>query len=152
MSNPKPMNILLVDDDIIDVESIKRIFLNSGITHSIIVAYDGIQALCMLRSGEVPRPRIILLDLNMPKMNGIDFLKEIRSDQQLKYSIVFVLTTSNAEKDRLAAYDFNVAGYFTKDKIVKNSLKLVKMLEFYWNIVEMPLGDKNAEPSKNSVS
>lgn len=86
----------------------------------------------------MPRPNLILLDLNMPRMGGIEFLEELRTDPNLKDSVVFVLTTSDAEADRLAAYDHFVAGYMVKSKIGENFFQLADMLEGYWRIVELP--------------
>lgn len=104
MSNPIP-SILLVEDDEVDIEVIRRLFEKRRIANQLYVAHDGASALQMLRGEEaydpVRRPYVILLDLNMPRMNGLDFLDQLRRDADLKDSVVFVLTTSNSDRDRM---------------------------------------------------
>lgn len=85
-----------------------------------------------------PRPYLILLDLNMPRMNGIEFLEEVRKDADLRDSIIFVLTTSDDDRDKVAAYDKNVAGYIVKAKAGEDFLKLIEMLDNYLTFVEFP--------------
>ena len=110
-----PLNILLVEDDMIDVMNVKRAFARNHITNPLFVAGNGVEALRLLRSGEIPSDRrIVLLDLNMPRMNGIEFLRELRGDPELNATSVIVLTTSNNERDKIEAFDLNVAGYLLK--------------------------------------
>ncbi len=136
------IHILLVEDDEIDAEAIVRGFQKLQIDNPITVVPNGIEALNILRgeSGHVriPAPYLILLDLNMPRMNGIEFLQTLRQDGQLKSSIVFVLTTSNSDKDKLAAYQEQIAGYLLKQRSGVNFADLVNMLDFYWRVVEFP--------------
>lgn len=136
------VNILLVDDDDIAIIGMKRALKKLNIAVPLVFANDGLQALDFLRknndSAAGPKPYIVLLDLNMPRMNGFEFLDIIRADPRLKPTIVFVLTTSNADSDKLKAYDRNVAGYIVKSEIETTFLKALKMLNLYWNIVEMP--------------
>src|SRR4051812_14143501 len=107
--------ILLVDDDEIDVMNVRRAFDKGKIDNPLFVASDGLGALEMLRDGTLPRGRrLVLLDLNMPRMNGIEFLRELRADPALRGTPVVVLTTSDEERDRLEAYDLHVAGYLLK--------------------------------------
>ena len=117
MSNPIP-SILLVEDDEVDVEAIRRVFAKRGVANPLYVARNGVSALQMLRGEEayeiVRRPCVILLDLNLPRMNGLDFLDQLRRDTDLKDSVVFVLTTSNSDRDRFAACAKYVAGYLLK--------------------------------------
>ena len=116
----KIINILLVEDDEVDVMNVKRAFKKYKITNPLYIAGNGIEALAMLRSPDGQSPqvpetrRLILLDLNMPKMNGLEFLHEIREDEELKRTPVIVLTTSDEDKDRIEAYNLNVAGYILK--------------------------------------
>ncbi len=135
-------NILLVDDDDGDAMAIERVFRRSAIVNSIVRASDGIEALDLLTGAngkiELPSPLILLVDLNMPCMNGIQLLKAIREDERLRRAIVFVFTTSSREEDKMAAYDLNVAGYITKGKAAKDFLNLVHLVEHYGNIVELP--------------
>ena len=93
----------------------------------------------MLRDGTVPQPRrLVLLDLNMPAMNGIEFLRELRADPKLRTTPVVVLTTSGDEKDRIDAYDFHVAGYLRKPVELPHFMELMAALNKYWTLVDMP--------------
>lgn len=138
--NTKPVTILLVEDDEVDVQGIRRAFAKRKIGNPIVRASDGIEALEILRrdDGSVSRPYLILLDLNMPRMNGIEFLKELRADEALRDALVFVLTTSEAEEDRVDAYRLNVAGYIVKQDSASSFMAAVEMLDHYWKIVEFP--------------
>src|ERR1044071_7858521 len=109
------LNILLVDDDEIDVMTVRRAFSKANITNKLFVATDGIEALKLLASDGIPATRrLILLDLNMPRMSGIEVLREIRGDPALHALTVIVLTTSNEDRDRVEASRLNVAGYLLK--------------------------------------
>ncbi|VAX07059.1 Two-component transcriptional response regulator, LuxR family [hydrothermal vent metagenome] len=137
------ISILLVEDDEVDVMSIQRAFSKNHITNPVHVAGNGLEALAMLRGTDGqeklnPMPKIILLDINMPKMNGIEFLKELRSDADLRSISVFVLTTSDEEKDRMAAYDMNVAGYILKPVEPGKFMEAVKTLDVFWSLIELP--------------
>jgi CheY-like chemotaxis protein len=139
MLDKKILHILLVEDDEVDVLNVRRAFDKNKITNPLYVAMNGLDALNMLREGQVPRSRrIVLLDLNMPKMNGIDFLRELRRDSQLRSTPVVVLTTSNAEKDKVEAYDLNVAGYLVKPVTFPSFVDLMAALNKYWTLVDMP--------------
>lgn len=138
MSN-SPLNILLVEDDEIDVMNVKRAFDRNHITNPLFVASNGLEGLEKLRSGEVPQGRrIVLLDLNMPKMNGIEFLRELRSDPALAPTPVVVLTTSNNDRDKIDAFNLNVAGYLVKPVTFAEFSELMVTLNKYWTLVEMP--------------
>ncbi len=137
------LNILLVEDDEVDVMTVQRAFKKGHITNPLYIAGNGLEALTMLR-GEPGQPpvvpperRIILLDLNMPKMNGLEFLQELRSDESLKHIPVVVLTTSNEERDRVQAYNFNVAGYMLKPVTFSVFIELMVALNKYWTLCEM---------------
>jgi CheY-like chemotaxis protein len=133
-----------VEDDEVDVMNVLRAFKKINITNPVYVATNGIEALSMLRSsnGEPPQVptvrRLILLDLNMPKMGGIEFLVELRSDPQLKPTPVVVMTTSNQDQDRVEAYNLNVAGYILKPITFTNFVELMATLNNYWTLCEMP--------------
>ena len=131
------VNILLVEDNEVDVEAVKRAFAKQRIANPIHVASDGVQALELLR-GDFLRPFLIILDINLPRMNGIEFLQEVRKDPELKDSVVFVLTTSKRDEDKVASYDLNVAGYMVKEAVGKDFMRLTDMLGSYWRIVELP--------------
>ncbi|MCB0211393.1 MAG: response regulator [Anaerolineae bacterium] len=140
----KPLHILLVEDDEVDAEAVVRAFRDKHINNPLTIVTNGIEALQVLRgeNNKVPisLPYLILLDLNLPKMNGIEFLDHIRQDDKLKHSIIFVLTTSDRESDKWAAYKHNVAGYMVKSKAGKNFVNVTKLLETYWRTVEFPSG------------
>jgi len=131
--------ILLIDDDDIDVELIIRGFRRKRIANRIIRARDGLEGLEMLSTpGQVPEPYMILLDINMPRMNGHEFLARLRAEPSLHAAVVFVLTTSDADRDKMQAYACNVAGYIVKDHAGADFVSLVELLDHYWRIVELP--------------
>lgn len=139
MTNPHPLKILLVDDDEVDVKTVKKAFERGRLFNPVFVANDGVEALDMLRNGVVPRERlVILLDLNMPRMNGIELLRELRKDPKLKPIPAVVLTTSNAESDKVEAFDLNVAGYLIKPVTFQSFVDLMATLNRYWAVVEFP--------------
>lgn len=137
------VKILLVEDDEIDVMTIQRVLQKKQLANQLYVANDGIEALEILRGTnereKIQRPLIILLDLNMPRMSGLEFLDVLRQDQELRDSIVFVLTTSNSEEDRCQAYDKNVAGYIIKSDVGRSLSNTISMLDLYWRVVELPV-------------
>jgi CheY-like chemotaxis protein len=136
------INLLLVEDDEVDVQGLKRAFAKSRIGNPITVARDGIEALEFLRGEngrpKLPKPHLILLDLNMPRMNGLEFLEVIRADEDLKRSVVFMITTSKAEEDKARAYDQHVAGFIVKQDPANTFMQAVALMEHYWKIVEFP--------------
>jgi CheY-like chemotaxis protein len=138
----RTVHILLVDDDEVDAEAVVRAFRRQRIANPFTIVSDGIEALKALR-GEggqtpVPRPYIILLDINMPRMNGIEFLQALRQDPKLKRSIVFVLTTSDRPEDKMAVYDKHAAGYLVKSRVGQDFLSMINLLDSYWRVVEFP--------------
>jgi CheY-like chemotaxis protein len=136
------VSILLVEDDEVDVMAVKRALRDLKVANPLFHAKDGIEALEILRGENgrelIPRPYLILLDLNLPRMNGLEFLKELRQDPDLHRSIVFVMTTSAADEDRFRAYDQNVAGYVLKHNPGRTFLDPVMMLEHYWRVIVFP--------------
>jgi CheY-like chemotaxis protein len=138
----KTVNILLVEDDEVDVMNVKRAFQKNNLTNPMHHAGNGIEALNLLRGTEnqppIPIPRIILLDLNMPRMGGIEFLHELRKDELLRNISVFVMTTSNEDKDKVDAYNLNVAGYILKPLSMENFVSAVSILKNYWTLCEYP--------------
>lgn len=142
MIENKMTNILLVEDDEVDVMNVKRAFKKNNITDPLYFASNGLEALELLRGNSnlpvMPRERrLILLDLNMPKMNGIEFLRELRADPELKLIPVIVLTTSNEDRDKVEAYNLNVAGYILKPVTFSNFVEAVGTLNKYWTLSEM---------------
>lgn len=136
------VNILLIEDDDVDVTAVQRAFKTLKIANPLLRAVDGIDALDMLRGTngrtKIARPYVILLDLNMPRMNGLEFLDALRADPELKRSIVFVMTTSSAEEDRVSAYGKSIAGYILKHSAAHSFLDPLTMLEHYWRVIEFP--------------
>lgn len=138
------LNILLVEDDELDVMNLRRAFKKNNILNPLYVAGNGVEALEMLRgqdgqAPEYPRDRrIILLDLNMPKMNGIEFLRELRDDPALRPIPVIVLTTSDEEGDKVDAYQLNVAGYLLKPVTLGSFIETMAALNKYWMLSELP--------------
>jgi CheY-like chemotaxis protein len=139
MVNGRMLNILLVEDDEVDVMNVRRAFQRNNIMNPLHVAGNGVEGLAMLRDGTVPRDRrLILLDLNMPRMNGLEFLRELRRDPALKSTPVVVLTTSNDERDKVEAYNLNVAGYLLKPVTFLSFVDVMAALNKYWILMEMP--------------
>jgi CheY-like chemotaxis protein len=134
----RTLNILLVEDDEVDVLNVKRALKKNDINHPLYIAGNGLEALEMLRGtgkalAAIPSyRRLILLDLNMPRMNGIEFLKTIRADPELKAIPVVVLTTSEEERDRVEANNLNVAGYLVKPVQFSEFVKLMAVFNQYW--------------------
>jgi CheY-like chemotaxis protein len=133
------LNILLVEDDEVDVMNVRRAFERNNVSNPLFVAGNGLEALEILRNGTVPRERrLILLDLNMPKMNGIEFLQALRADPDLAATPVVILTTSNDDQDKIDAYNLNVAGYLLKPVTFSSFCDKMTALNKYWTLVEMP--------------
>jgi CheY-like chemotaxis protein len=138
----RPVHVLLIEDDEIEAEAVLRAFRRLQMEERITIASDGLEGLNILRGhheqGPLPYPYIVLLDLNMPRMSGFEFLDVVRYDPALKRSVVFVLTTSNREEDKLAAYDRQVAGYLVKSQLGDDFARLTEMLTVYEQIIEFP--------------
>ena len=138
----RSLHILLVEDDDVDAEFIVRVFQHNAAQPLITVARNGIEALAVLRgiAGHATplQPYLILTDLNMPQMNGLEFLRELRQDPQLRQSIVFVLTSSALEEDKRAAYEQQVAGYLLKASVTANYSHLLNLIAAYYEHIEFP--------------
>ena len=135
----RPLNMLLVEDDELDVMNVQRAFKKNNVLNPLYVAGNGVEALEILRGGTMPKDRrLILLDLNMPKMGGIEFLKELRADPELRAATVVVLTTSDEERDKVKAYDLNVAGYILKPVTLAAFIEIMAALNKYWSVNELP--------------
>lgn len=136
MRDNKP--ILLVEDDQVDVMTVRRAMADIKATNPLDIAEDGEQALAYLRKSGNQRPGLILLDLNMPRMGGIEFLKTVKRDATLKRIPVIVLTTSSEESDRIDAYDLGVAGYIVKPVDYLKFVEAVRTIDLYWTLCESP--------------
>jgi Response regulators consisting of a CheY-like receiver domain and a winged-helix DNA-binding domain len=136
MKSNKP--ILLVEDDQIDVKTIKRALKELHITNNLIVAGNGEEALLYLQNDQNERPHIILLDLNMPRMNGFEFLQIAKQDKKLKAIPVIVLTTSKEEQDKVDSFNLHIAGYMLKPVNYLQFVEVVRTIDLYWTLSELP--------------
>jgi CheY-like chemotaxis protein len=139
MTANAPLQVLLVEDDEIDVENVRRTFAAAGEPTHITVARDGQQALDMLTSGQVPSDKLlILLDLNLPRMNGIEFLRTLRGDPAFDHLPVVVLTTSDAEPDRVSAHNLDVTGYMLKPINFDDFVTTLDAVDPDWRLEKLP--------------
>lgn len=138
----EPVKFLIVDDDEVSVMKIQRVIAKARLQNPIFVAQDGLEALGILRGesgdSELTPPFIVTLDINMPRMDGHEFLCELRGDPKLSNVVVFVLTTSDSEKDVQTAYQRNIAGYLLKDAVEKDFQEKIMMIERFSNLVLLP--------------
>jgi CheY-like chemotaxis protein len=138
----KAVSILLVEDDRIDAKAFLRAIDGVKIQNPVTVVQDGVEAWDILKGEngktQFPRPNLVVLDINMPRMSGIELLRMIRADDELKNLIVFVLTTSNDDQDKFDAFDLNVAGYMLKSDMGNSFVRAVELVDKYWRVVELP--------------
>lgn len=133
------IHLLLVEDDDLDVMNVHRALGSATEVASITVARDGVEALKLLRAGELPMDRlVIVVDLRMPRMSGLDLLRELRGDSRLKRIPAVVLSTSDDPNDRDAAYGLGAAGYFVKPAAPGRFRQIMDALRSYWSAVEFP--------------
>ena len=138
----KALDILLIDDDVVDQEAVRRALNSSSLKFRLSVASNGLEGLEALHgidrsmtSGKLP---LILLDLNMPRMNGFEFLKELRAHPELESAVVFVLSTSQRDEDVKVSYEYGVAGYVSKNSMAADFTLLGQFLHSYWRLVHFP--------------
>ena len=136
MRSSKP--ILLVEDDQVDALTVKRALKELNITNRLDIVHNGEEALTFLGNLENEKPGIILLDLNMPKMNGIEFLQIAKKDDVLKKVPVVVLTTSKEDQDKVDSFNLGVAGYMIKPVDYRKFVEVVKTIDLYWTLSELP--------------
>jgi CheY-like chemotaxis protein len=136
MRNSKP--ILLVEDDNVDVMTVKRALRDLKVDSQLVPAGDGEEALAYLRSEGNTKPCVILLDLNMPRMSGIEFLKIVKADEALRKIPVVVLTTSNSERDIVNSFELGAAGYMVKSVDYKKFMEIVRTIDLYWTLSKLP--------------
>lgn len=132
----KSLNILLIEDDIIEVMKFNRVLKTLGLNHKIIEANNGEEALSILKDKEII-PDVIFLDLNMPKINGIEFLQILKADDYLKYIPAIILTTSNNHKDVLECYKIGIAGYVLKPLKYDDYVERIRKMLEYWSTNEL---------------
>lgn len=133
MKNSKP--VMLIEDDTIDVMAVKRAFTDLKITNPLVCSEDGKATLEQLKNGFY-KPCLIILDLNMPKMNGFEFLEAIKRDDTLKQIPIVILTTSNDKQDKVKTFQSSVAGYIVKPANYTNFLEAVRTINLYWTLSE----------------
>jgi CheY-like chemotaxis protein len=136
MRGTKP--VLLLEDDHVDVLSISRAFKELKVMNPLQVVGNGEEGLQYLYDENKPKPCLILLDLNMPKMNGLEFLKAIKNDEELKRIPVIVLTNSKGDEDVVESYRHGVAGYIVKPANYLQFIEVVRAIDLYWTISEVP--------------
>lgn len=135
MQNNRP--VLLVEDDMVDAMTVTRSFKDLGITNEIVHRVNGVEAFDYLQNVK-GKPCLILLDLNMPKMNGIEFLDLVKSTKVLQRIPVVVLTTSNDQKDKVESYKLGVAGYMLKPVDYQRFVRVMKEIDMYWTLSQLP--------------
>jgi len=139
---PTQITILLVEDDDVDAATVVRGLSRAAIHNPLVRARDGIEAMDMLLGmngkEKLPPPLILLVDIRMPRLDGLGLIRRIRTNQSLQRTIIFILTTSDNDKDRAAAYDAHVAGYIVKSSTPDQFHSLARMLDYYLAIVAPP--------------
>jgi CheY-like chemotaxis protein len=130
--------ILLVEDDQVDTMTVKRALKEIHVTNPLVHVENGEEAVNYLRDSQRDKPCIMLLDLNMPIMNGIEFLQVVKHDDQLKRIPVVVLTTSEEQQDKVSSFNLGVAGYMAKPVDYRQFVEVMRSIDAYWTISEMP--------------
>lgn len=134
----KDVTLLLIDDDDVDVMGIQRALRKLEVRNPVVRARDGIEGLSHLREcARSRRPYLVVLDLNLPRLGGLEVLAALRTDPELANAVVFVLTTSKADDDKHAAYQHHVAGYIIKSQMSDGVMRAMEMLQGYWRTVEL---------------
>ncbi len=154
----RPVSILMAEDDPDDCMLVEEAFRESCLGNDLFFVHDGEELLqCLRQQGRyaapafAPRPGLILLDLNMPRKDGLEALEEIKADPHLRHTPVVVLTTSQTEEDVLRTYDLGVAGFITKPVTFEGLVEVVKAFGQYWfEIVELPNGGRVKSFSRNN--
>ncbi|MFH1883949.1 MAG: response regulator [Planctomycetota bacterium] len=136
MRSSKP--ILLIEDDNVDVMTVERAFRDLKIANQLVSTSNGEQALEYLRTNGNKKPCVILLDLNMPKMNGTEFLKIVKTDKALKKIPVVVLTTSSQQRDVVESFKLGAAGYMVKSVDYGKFVETIRTINLYWTLSELP--------------
>jgi len=136
MRNSKP--ILLVEDDTVDVMTVRRALKDIQVTSELVATGDGEQALAYLRDDGNAKPCVILLDLNMPKMNGTEFMQIVKADEALRRIPIIVLTTSKSDQDISKSFELGAAGYMLKSVDYKKFMQIIKTVDLYWTLSKLP--------------
>jgi CheY-like chemotaxis protein len=136
MQNSKP--ILLVEDDNVDVMTVKRALKDLKVSNQLVPINNGEEAIEYLKKENTTKPCFVLLDLNMPKMNGAEFLKTVKADKALKKIPVVILTTSNSEQDVIESFELGAAGYMVKSVDYEKFVETIQAIERYWTLSKLP--------------
>ncbi len=136
MQNSKP--ILLIEDDDVDVMTVKRAIRDLKVTNQLVSIGDGEEAIEYLRTESTTKPCIILLDLNMPKMDGAEFLKIVKEDKALKKIPIVILTTSNSDRDVIESFERGAAGYMVKSVDYEKFVETIRAIDQYWTLSKLP--------------
>jgi len=136
MRNSKP--ILLVEDDNVDVMTVKRALKDLRVTNQLVPTGDGEEAINYLRTESNTKPCVILLDLNMPKMDGAEFLRILKADEALRKIPVVMLTTSNSEQDVVQSFELGAAGYMVKSVDYNKFMETMRTIDLYWTLSKLP--------------
>jgi len=138
MKSSKP--ILLVEDDSVDVMTVKRALKDLKVTNKLVHKENGEEALDYLKDKDTENPCVILLDLNMPKMGGIDFTHAIKAEEELKKIPIVILTTSDEQQDVIESFNLGVAGYIIKPVDYKKFVESIRIIDLYWTLSKLPNG------------
>ena len=136
MQNSKP--ILLVEDDNVDVMTVKRALKDLKVSNQLVPISNGEEAIEYLKKENTTKPCFVLLDLNMPKMNGAEFLKTVKADKTLKKIPVVILTTSNSEQDVIESFELGAAGFMVKSVDYEKFVETIQAIERYWTLSKLP--------------
>jgi len=150
MRNSKP--VLLVEDDSVDAMTVRRAFKDLKVLNPLVHSINGEEALAYLTDRSNEKPCVILLDLNMPKMNGAEFLKVVKGDADLRKIPVIVLTTSREESDIVQSFQLSVAGYIVKPVDYRNFVEAIRTIDLYWTLSELPEQEVGVKDAKFKAS
>lgn len=134
----KLFNILVVEDDEIDRMNIERAFAKANLTNPVQFANDGIEAMDLLKNNKIDNPLLILLDINTPRMNGLEFLKILRDEPKWALTPVVVMSSSKEDKDKIAAYKLSITGYIVKPLEFSEFVSTMVILGQYWSLCHFP--------------
>jgi len=129
---------LLIEDDDVDVMTVKRAIRDLKVTNQLVSIGDGEKAIEYLRTESTTKPCIILLDLNMPKMDGAEFLEIVKADKALKKIPIVILTTSNSDRDVIESFERGAAGYMVKSVDYEKFVETIRAIDQYWTLSKLP--------------
>ena len=140
--------ILLLEDDTVDAMTVKRALKDLHILNPLVRVANGEEALVYLRDDSKEKPCVILLDLNMPKMNGIEFLNVAKADEKLKRIPAIVLTTSKDDQDRFRTFQLSIAGFVVKPVDYVKFVEAMRIVNLYWTLSELPNSEQESTNEK----